>query len=129
MRELKFRMWDGNKLDYDPVIYGSHELGECWMNGSIRDEQKDGKIFEQFTGLRDKNGKEIYEGDIVDYPIEVTFDVQHFAPKLRINVVVWDGDRFRLSRFSWEGYMWGHMEIIGNIHENLELLEDRDDSV
>jgi uncharacterized phage protein (TIGR01671 family) len=65
MREIKFRAWDGKKMDLAPVIYGSHEIGECWPNSAFAQRQKDGMVFMQYTGLKDKNGKEIYEGDIL----------------------------------------------------------------
>ena len=77
----------------------------------------------QSTGLRDKNGKEIFEGDIVDY-------------KGRKAVVKWHGSyasfiyRFvneLQERFSeWRPLFlaYYHFEIIGNIYENPELLED-----
>ena len=70
--------------------------------------------FEQFTGLRDKNGKEIYEGDIDEAR----------------GVCVWDEDTVSFGWIDHEdgyfhdwGYIFGDFDIIGNIHENPELLE------
>jgi len=87
-REIKFRVWDNNKMNYDPIVWGSHGLGECWINGYIKDKQNEGTIFMQYTGLHDGTkweslteeeraewtragnkpsewrGKEVYEGDI-----------------------------------------------------------------
>lgn len=66
MREIKFRLWnsagDASKYFYDRGI-----VMECLkqqVSGSYNHE-RDGSVFEQYTGLHDKNGREIYEGDIV----------------------------------------------------------------
>jgi hypothetical protein len=58
MREIKFRAWDGEKMIFpsDPDTYSKFVRGELVCPGVI---------LMQYTGLEDKNGKEIYEGDIV----------------------------------------------------------------
>lgn len=85
-------------------------------------------IWEQSTGLKDKNGKEIYEGDIVRYGRHLS----GIIPPESLTAVVkwWSGEEeyypcctssgFSLL-FSGDGY-----EVIGNIHENPELLEAND---
>jgi len=55
MREIKFRAWDKNRKEMCP---------DC-INSMGNPNWRAGKIFMQFTGLHDKNGKEIYEGDVV----------------------------------------------------------------
>ena len=76
-------------------------------------------VFEQCTGLRDKNGKTIYEGDIVethDYTTEhsqIVFDKGCYVLKSK-DVAIYD----HLSSYEKQ------CEIIGNIHENPELLEE-----
>jgi hypothetical protein len=78
-------------------------------------------IIQQFTGLLDKNGKEIYEGDIVKYDLAVTD-----FPKLSVSQIVFDDGKFKLSKYSADGYMWSKMEILGNIYENIELLNRKE---
>ena len=60
-REIKFRFWNGKKMDYSP------ETHTGWLNDNFSpDLEDDGTwAYMQFTGLLDKNKKEIYEGDIV----------------------------------------------------------------
>ena len=78
-------------------------------------------LVELYTGLKDKNGKEIYVGDIVEYT------TCYFGNEKRHRKVVeweeWDSDDFgephNLGFFDLSEYM----EVIGNIHENPELME------
>lgn len=78
-------------------------------------------IVEQHTGIKDKNGKEIYEGDIVEYT------TCYYGNEKRHRKVVewkeWDSDDFGEPHNIGYRDLSEYMEVIGNIHENPDLLE------
>ena len=116
-REIKFRAFDKeaktmhevSSIDFDnKQIFIQEEIFDVWLN--LEDV-----ILMQFTGLYDKNDKEIYEGDIVRIsPKEksaVTYEKGSFYVKAK------EGN-FRLGNWKKET-----LEVLGNIYENLELLK------
>ena len=131
MRTIKFR---GKRLDNGEWVYGSltqsetnDKNGEPFMVSYIApfipvaseggfelvkmDRVKPATIG-QFTGLTDKNGKEIYEGDIIRHkdmvkPYHVIYDGHQFTPN----------DGFRSLSYP------KHWEVVGNIHDNPELIK------
>lgn len=119
MREIKFRGWNGALMDYDPSVWGSHENGECWVNKAIKCAREDGLIFMQFTGLFDKFGKEIFEGDVVKAPI----DVGPAGEVIQVYAVVKEDFGWNLYEYQFSPYI--RVEVVGNIYENPELLEDK----
>lgn len=122
MRSLKFRIWSERYKEFVRPDYNL--LGFCYpLDGSIAVIGSDGRVLpnhivEQYTGLKDKNGKEIYEGDIVDYNDdgECIGVVEYDAPEFCLNA-----DATNWARMFLKGAP--HQRVIGNIHENKELLE------
>lgn len=131
MREYKFRAWDSwwDKMHYfdftkNIEVTPDDELKGLWIlhkEGSVYAIQDKIKIM-QYTGLKDKNGKEIYEGDLVLYDRNIHKDIDTAKFK-----VVWAKDRYVLQEIKHKYYIddvtWELVEVIGNIYENPELLE------
>lgn len=73
MREIKFRIWDTEnkemlkvqELDFEPIFYGGRIAIRLDQYNDYFDTED--MILMQYTGLKDKNGKEIYDGDICKY--------------------------------------------------------------
>ena len=79
MREIKFRAWDSRpkKMVYEPNAIKDGEL----INDIFKD---DSVVWMQYTGLKDKNGKEIYEGDIVNATYQMNKNGETTKSELRI---------------------------------------------
>ena len=109
MREIKFRYWNDQAKKYH---YGQEQVLACLSQQitGLYNHEADGCRFEQYTGLHDKNGREIYEGD----KVKDAYD--------NYGAVYWEGTGFVILDHSGaidSGTPW---EVIGNIHENPELL-------
>jgi uncharacterized phage protein (TIGR01671 family) len=135
MRELKFRVWDGkcyrgNLKKYFLNLHDG-EISEVAYS-DLYDEYYDASergsklIIQQYTGLKDKNGKEICEGDIIHYK----FDGASYPKEAQDKLLTCEYDAsFGGYTFDCKGgsYYWaeiqGYVEIVGNIFENSELLK------
>jgi uncharacterized phage protein (TIGR01671 family) len=126
MREIKFRAWDTSlgSMFYQEgctlreIIEASNECVDEWWF----DEKED--ILMQYTGLHDKNGKEIYEGDIVKWKVVRTYGAMNTRCTEIGSVEYRDAAFFAVGNgILWDLIIISEKEVIGNIHENPELLE------
>ena len=125
MREIKFRAWDGKKMHYQ-VRFGGVKDG-IPLSPSVWDEKIGWTILSgdpvleimQFTGLYDKNSKEIYEGDIVECFVNGN---SYVSFKGGVYGLIYDYSFIPFSDIH------GEMKVIGNIYENHELLEGKNES-
>jgi uncharacterized phage protein (TIGR01671 family) len=119
-REIKFRAWDDGRMVYMTGALAS-------ISRFFRVIRKD-SILLQFTGLKDKNGKEIYEGDVVKcvanndfkWPANGVVEYLPSSAGFAINV----GRQSLDNDNCYYAHFWSHIdfEVIGNIYENPELL-------
>jgi hypothetical protein len=113
MREIKFRVFDENHRCI-------HYSDNCTLDWLFDLPKRHGGAIMQFIGLHDKNGKEIYEGDIVSTK-EGVRRVVFTAPSFTLDPSYDDGDYY-IGSFS-EAWKWSEFEVIGNIYENPDLLK------
>ena len=150
MRELKFRVWSEEDKQYRTDCSACKLFnGKTGCPATIYNEEGDRFDIEQYTGLKDKNGKEIYEGDVVHItPYFKKKGGKRFMAQKPyrnpLSVIEWDDDagafsentyengEFQIGGFLFEmaldsetleGTQRHTIEVIGNIHENPELLE------
>ena len=138
MREHKYRAWDSKNEVMYPEAYITDEGFLCIREGrkSYFDRDEGRAELMQYTGLNDKNGKEIYEGDVVlilytDWPSNSSPNVslEDYKKSIsNIGKVVFESCAFSIQ-FNKDGYCnsihagtHGQIEVIGNIYENKELL-------
>lgn len=125
MREIRFRAWhkDARKMvEISSIHFGYYRdinnIEGCWIDvsGGDRRVNKSARIEDlemmQFTGMTDKNGKEIWESDIVKF-YEMNAVIKYYKNGFYID----DG-----ISSNWDSE---DVEVIGNIYENPELLEDK----
>lgn len=115
-RPIKFRAWDRKQKRFDTCRNGGDHLEFSLDKNGISELSERGyKVYQQFTGLHDKNGKEIWEGDLIGEPgfvMEIVFEDGAF----RIGI---DPAIDFISARSRRG---NATELIGNVFENPDLL-------
>ena len=124
MRDIKFRVWDN---DLEIMFYSDTDIFITFSDDGICigyeiDDEIDDYDLMQYTGVKDKNGREIYEGDIVEY-------------KNEYHVIEWDDCKFMAKGFYcssqdtpddfFSEFAYTNCKVIGNIYENSELLEKK----
>jgi uncharacterized phage protein (TIGR01671 family) len=116
MREIKFRAWDASTKQMFENVQNSNGF-DSWLH------QPDCTVM-QYTGLKDKNGKEIYEGDIV------IGDLRNEFGSLQEDVrgqIAWNiksaGFVTKIPGEEQTYFIGKYVEIIGNIYENSDLLK------
>ena len=127
MREIKFRAWYQNKMHYNitKAHYEHNAMsghgGDLW---DFNEWLKWSKVM-QYTGLKDKNGKEIYEGDVIKY--HRVFESKREVIELTSCIKFQNGAfGFDMKGFNDMFMSLGDdsdIEVIGNIFENKDLLE------
>lgn len=140
-REIKFRAWNKKQNEWANINqlsdWGSCEItaavgmgNEQYPYQTMRIVSDDVYELMQYTGLKDKNGKEIYEGDIVRYDESEKINRWVSGEKA---VVIWMPPRFTFRVKPYDKFVGSNqnlpsvddqefIEIIGNIYENPELL-------
>jgi hypothetical protein len=127
MRDIKFRAWDNLEKRMRKVVslhWRDDKLVSARLEGENEPIPIEGRlVIEQGTGLKDKKGTEIYEGDVVRYG-ELTYYARYGLSRFMLSApgklsiclseLTYDCDTNQLN-----------CEVIGNIHKNPELLEEK----
>ena len=131
MRDVKFRAWDKKRKQFIEILLLHYGDDGIFAVTGTHDNKSDAVYFledldlSEYTGLKDKHGKQIYEGDILEGS---PYGRRH---RIIVEYIDW---RFTARNF-WISMMddpsepfsesMNHWEIIGNIYENHELIGDK----
>ncbi|MHC5375605.1 YopX family protein [Enterococcus sp. LJL120] len=119
MREIKFRAWDkkgqmyhGEDVSFIRGRFVKSSYTACWWS-----DEAQLLYGQQYTGLKDVNGVEIYEGDIV--VIRYSEHGYHYCEQ-----IIFENGAFLASDEDWLCNVYEYCEVCGNIYENPELLQN-----
>ena len=119
----RYRAWDKEfkeMVQVDALVFDEQIIKVTYKNGNVAKEDLKNYILMQSTGLTDKNGKEIFEGDVVKMAKNV------YSEPTCYEVVRHRGGAYRLDSKQYGCELWlrhTDCEIAGNIYKNPELLE------
>ena len=128
MREILFRAWMTIEGDDEPTMVDHHDLAFEFFE-PLKDQLASIEHLMQYTGIEDRDATEIFEGDIVK-------SYHESYEESKVSVVTFEKGTFSLGRYwkdgvhewcSMEQYHRYHLEVIGNIHENPELLNNNNE--
>ena len=123
MKNIKFRVWDKEEkiiLKHEDIKYINFcDKSICLRCGGFLDISDNPYVLMQYTGIKDKNGKEIYEGDIVknyrhNTVTECIYNDHYISFSFKDD----------LNEYFYFAIDSKHLEVIGNIYENPKLLEE-----
>jgi uncharacterized phage protein (TIGR01671 family) len=115
-REIKFRLWVDGKMHYGHKACAVPEFTSSW--GWTK---RDKFVLQQFTGLLDKNGREIYEGDVVKDGNAQTYEII-YSNKGSFDLEVCGENILSGLSYATQIYESKYIEIVGNSFESPELL-------
>ncbi|AXO94305.1 hypothetical protein MCCC1A01412_27005 [Bacillus anthracis] len=132
MQTVEFRAWEKEekKMYHNVGLVGTliileHEQSGydfCELDLTLYDQLDDKYDLMQYTGLKDKNGKKIFGGDILKDLDELPFYVE-YSEKLGAFCFVDKFDSYGETKYTTKDLHWEDLELVGNIYENPELLD------
>ena len=130
MREIKFR---GKTIDTGEWLYGNlqvpkkESVGYYMWDTGMWQREVDPETIGEFTSLKDRNGNDIYEGDIISFDYGVGEPVSEDLIEVRfvrgVFAFLWNGDLDDECPVASPTHEWAN--VVGNIHDNPELIKNR----
>ena len=121
-REIKFRIWDGQEMsEWEEITFDVPQLHHHHIADIFEEWAQEPNVFMQYTGLKDKNSKEVYEGDLVACSSGCPHEVIWEEASMFGDMGGWNLSGLKPgAKYDW---IVDSTEVIGNIYENPELLE------